>query len=342
MRGLIIFLFTLVAGAALGIYADRTEPTRAMIGEIYGSVFGGDVAVLDASGVEIARQHFGSEPFTNEDLEPFGIRKCLNRAAPETPVDPVWLDLEARRPSLNDQDPPLSFPDLMDHPGLVKFEAIQSPRGTERAHCAAARIAEHWFLTAAHCFEETDPGKQKPTYDVIAVTPSSDVRSDTTMVTPITGALCHASHGVTYYKYPNDVALFYLEDVSAFADVPLATLEHESMRLTGRNLSNAYYAAWGSNGGSRFLMGGPIAIREVGEAVLNGGGTGSVRPAVGDSGSPLYVDDGAGPIVVGVLSQANPGETFDSEVAVYVRVKAIRGWIERTIAMCEQDGAYVC
>ncbi|MEM9668472.1 MAG: trypsin-like serine protease [Pseudomonadota bacterium] len=342
MRGLIFFVLTLLIGAAAGIYADRNEPTRSLIGDLYGRLLGSNVVLTDNSGVEVAPRHFGSEPFTNEDLQLFSLRKCLKKPEREPPAGAVWLDPADRRPSLNDQVPPAVFPDLADHPGLVKFEIIQSPRGTERTHCAGVRISEHWFLTAAHCFEETDPGKRKPIYDVIAISQTEDVRTEGALATSITGAVCHASHGITYYKYPNDVALFYLDDVVAFEGVPIATLEDDDMRLNATSFDNAYYAAWGSNGGSRFLTGGPMRLDEIGEAVLNGAGSGSVSPAVGDSGSPLYVDYGDGPLVVGVLSQSNPGEAFDERVAVYVRVKSVRGWVERTMAMCEQNGRYVC
>ena len=344
MRGFVLFFLALMMGGALGIVADRRSPTKDYIDEVYGGLFGQPVPLMDENDVPIARTHFGATPFSDAALAPFGIRKCLNRVEPDAPDQlPVWLSPDERRPSLTDPDIPETFPDLAVHPGLIKIEIIQTPLGTERAHCGATRIAEHWFLTAAHCLESEDPNKAKPTYDVIAVTPATDVRGPDVTVVPVTGAVCHDNHGTSRFRYPNDIALFYLEDVTAFRDVPIATLESDSMRLTPDTLSELYYAAWGSNGGSRFLRGGAMEMREVGEAVLVGRGTEGVSPDVGDSGSPIYVRGQDGPIVVGLLSQVTPDPGPNAgRSAVYVRAKSARGWIERTMAMCEQNGTYVC
>ena len=47
-------------------------------------------------------------------------------------------------------------------------------------------------------------------------------------------------------------------------------------------------------------------------------------------------------MVVGVLSQVTQDEETLGDTGIYVRAKSVYDWIERTKAVCEKDGAYVC
>ena len=70
---------------------------------------------------------------------------------------------------------------------------------------------------------------------MIAVTPDVDVRSEAIAVQSLKGAVCHSAYGMNRQQYPNDIALFYLDDIAAFEDVEIAQLETMETRLLPRD-----------------------------------------------------------------------------------------------------------
>ncbi len=335
MRTFILVILSLVVGAGVGIVSDRTPPMSGWIETAYTDFF-------PSPDVFTPPLLNGFEPLSAAQLQPFSIESCFPRPAPIEITERPWLVRDYNTGGLVSRDELEASPDLSAYPGLIKIEGIRSPAGSEREHCAATRIDEHWFLTAAHCIIDLDITTAKPTYDVIAITPSDDTASDGTQVVGLSGALCHGAYGMSRGQYPNDIALFYLQDVSAFSAVEIAEIEAPALRLRTTDFTYAYISAWGKNGGTRYLQGGPVRISEVGEAILISERIGARGPNQGDSGAPLYIDFGAGPIVVGVLSQVTQDALERGDTGIYVRAKAMYDWIERTKAVCEQDGRYVC
>ena len=335
MRGFLLLVLGLLVGALVGVIADRISPTKEMIDPLA-------ERYLQSSPIaEETRLDFGQGPFSQEQLTSLGLEPCFPRADIEMPEEKPWLVREGGA-LIHDDYMPEPFPDLADYPGLIKIEGIRSALGSEREHCAAARIAEHWFLTAAHCIIDLDLETAKPTYDVIAITPAHDVRSEGVAVSSIHGAICHAAYGMNRQQYPNDVALFYVDDVSAFEEVAIAQLETSAMTLLPRDLTDTYVSGWGRNGQTRYLQGGPVTMTEVGEAVLIGDKVGTRGPNVGDSGAPLYAATPEGPLIIGVLSQVTQDRDQNGDRSIYIRTKTVYDWIERTMTVCEQDGQYIC
>jgi len=143
-------------------------------------------------------------------------------------------------------------------------------------------------------------------------------------------------------QYPNDIALIYLEDVSAFSEVAIASLESSQHDLIASDFQNTYISAWGKNGGTRFLQGGPVEMAEIGEAVLIADRIGEKGPNVGDRGAPLYLETDEGPLVIGTLSQVTQDTETNGDRSIYIRTKTVYDWVQRTMEICEQDGRYVC
>jgi hypothetical protein len=342
MRTLFLTLPLILLAALGGVVADRWVPTRSLIDTAYERLSPTPLPPDPGFPFQTPLEHWGNGPLTSETLLAFGVRNCLALEPVDASVRQGWFENYQGRTGSATANRPATFPALEQHPGIVKLELIHSPAGSDRSHCGATRVSEHWFMTAAHCFEDEDEGKRVPVYSAMVLTPSLDVHSAESALVPIDRALCHGAHGTSRYRYPNDVALFYVEDIAAFSAVPVARIEDEGLQLSMPDFENAYLAAWGRNGKSRYFQGGPVRLEEIGEAVLVSKRIGDQGPDVGDSGSPLYVDFGKGPVVVGLLSQVTRAEARQDDAAVYVRAKAVRAWIDRTMAICEQSGQYVC
>lgn len=346
MRILLLFLVSLLLGAVLGILADRTPETRALLDEIYQPASSLPAASPYAPLPDLGGLYYEArEPggiYDREDLATYGIKNCFYGWTDPMPLERPWLERSILGRGLTDMERPENFPELSDYPGLLKIEIIHSKLGSDREHCSAVRVDKHWFLTAAHCFETENPGRALPTFDAIAITPSLDVRSEGTQVVPIKGALCHAEHGVSRHRYSTDIALFYIEDVSVFENVEIAPLEHGGLFLNRGDFETAYISGWGRNGGSRYLQGGPVKVTLFGESVLVSERIGSRGPNVGDSGAPLYVDYGQGPLVVGILSQVTQDKDTLGETGIYIRAKSIRDWVARAKKVCEHESNYIC
>ncbi|MEO1303666.1 MAG: S1 family peptidase [Pseudomonadota bacterium] len=344
MRLFLIFFLALALGFFAALFGERAPSTK--------SLFETHVTPLVEQVISPpAPEPVATSPLplaadqafhARAELDAFGIRPCFPHTATEPPTEQPWLTRDTSAQALFDRGAIPPSPDLTDYPGLIKIEGIRSLDGDAREHCAAVRIAEHWFLTAAHCLSSAQFPAPQITYDAIAITPSDDVRSDTTEVAPIRGAICHTAYGQGRQSVMNDFALFYLDDVSAFAPVTIAALETPEDGLIPFDFRRTYIAGWGKNGGGRYLQGGPVNVIRAGEALLIAERIGTRGPNVGDSGAPLYLSRETGPIVVGVLSQVAQDSVENGERSIYVRAKSMHDWITRTLAICEQDGRYVC
>lgn len=332
MRTVLVFLFALTIGAALGVYGSRTEPTAGMIDEVLAS------PVEDETGPAVPLPD-GADNYERSVLTDLSIRTCFDEDVQFADDKPrLSLERGVKTPPANGE---WVFPDLSDYPGLVKLEKWKSELGTQREHCGAARIAGNWFMTASHCIGNDRVLGAAPN-DIVLLTPSVDSDGEGVVPVPATGAICHYDWGTDRHRYPNDIALVYVADASAFADVEIVAIESPDMQLRRSDLSGLYISGWGSNGNSRFLQGGPVAPFQVGDSVLVTQRIGGTGPDVGDSGSPLYTRVDGLPTVVGVLAAVQPGQSDTDRNAIFVRVKGVRGWLETTMALCEQEGRFVC
>lgn len=338
MRSFLLLIFGLIVGAIGALVAANVSPTKETLAPHLERLFPSSLAQPPLSQEDI---RLSESVFTPAQLAPLGIEPCFPRQTAMETTERPWLNRDVANSTLYGTELDV-FPDLSEYPGLIKIEGIRSTIGTQREHCAAVRVAEHWFLTAAHCIVDLDISTAKPTYDVIAVTPAVNVRGPDIQVQSVRGAVCHSAYGMNRQQYPNDVALFYLDDVTAFQDVAIANLETMAERLLPRDLSDVYIAGWGRNGGTQFLQGGPVRIVEPGEAVLVANKIGVRGPNVGDSGAPLYARTPNGPLVVGILSQVTQDEDQNGDSSIYVRSKSVFEWVQLTMAVCEQDGQYLC
>ncbi|MEO1406648.1 MAG: trypsin-like serine protease, partial [Pseudomonadota bacterium] len=135
-----------------------------------------------------------------------------------------------------------------DFPGIVKMEPRRRvAEGISSGHCGATRISQHWFVTAAHCLDNT--------YDEIELiaTPSS-LRSPLAIRVGAVASICHAAYGGATGNYANDIALVRVADgdVEALTDVPVARYGATASSLTRSAYPVARMAGWGltSFGGS--------------------------------------------------------------------------------------------
>ena len=339
MRAFLLLIFGLLLGLGGGIFATQVEPSKSFLQDRLEPFLPKEPIPEPKELLPLA---IGETHLSTEALAPFGIEPCFPRQEITEISERPWLNREVGAAGLVELSELPPSPDLSAYPGLIKIEGMRSQLGTEREHCAAVRVAEHWFLTAAHCIVDLDIRTARPTYDVIAITPSADVRSAETQVVPLTGAVCHGAYGMNRQQYPNDIGLFYLNDVTAFEGVEIASLETAALDLVPADFRETYIAGWGKNGGTRYLQGGPVTMAEIGEAVITADRVGPKGPNVGDSGAPLYLETPEGLIVIGTLSQVTQDENEDGYTSIYVRTKSVHDWIQRTMAICEQDGVYIC
>lgn len=232
---------------------------------------------------------------------------------------------------------------LASFPGIVKIEP-RTPRSdgfTTLNHCSATRIADNWFVTAAHCVDD-------PFDEIRLIGESENLRSPLAKTTTASLAICHAGYNGVPTGYANDLALVRLGDdhIADLQNVPIARFGETATPLAPANYPVADMAGWGLThyGGqlSNDLLSATLSITAAGPAIIQVASRGGSGPCAGDSGGPLYVTESDGSkTLVGVLSvveQNSTGEFCAGEYnGRYTNLQGYSDWIDNIISRCDAN-----
>lgn len=231
---------------------------------------------------------------------------------------------------------------LSTFPGIVKLEPEKDLPGgaVSNGHCGATRIAERWFVTAAHCLDSK-------TDRIEMVVGSAVLSAPTARRIEGVRAICHAAYGGAAERYANDVALIEVsaETAATLGDVPIAAMGPTALPFTPRNYPRAFVGGWGLtnfNAGtlSNELLSAELGVTSVGPALIQTASLNGSGPCIGDSGGPVYVAEADGTRrLVGVLSSVagNAQGQFcqgDYE-ARFTNLQGFSGWIGEVMAVCD-------
>ena len=236
--------------------------------------------------------------------------------------------------------------DRVNYPGIVKLEPKRRIPGTTRTssgHCSATRIADEWFITAAHCLDTE--------YDEVNIIAGVNRLNNPTAVRlTAQTTICHSSYGGSAEEYANDIALIKMAPaaVEFLENVPVAEYGLTDKLFGATNYPTVDMAGWGltsfSETISNELLEAQLKTNNVGPAIISIASIGGSGPCVGDSGGPLYVteDDGA-KVLVGVLSvvenNLSTGKFCEGQYnGRYTNLQGFLPWIDAVIGVCEGEG----
>ena len=237
---------------------------------------------------------------------------------------------------------------LASFPGLVKMEPREIlPGGAiSSGHCGATRIAENWFITAAHCLDDD--------YDeVVLVASSETLSSPLAKRVQARASLCHAAYGGAGDNYVNDIALLRVDDsvLVDLASVPIANFGATDKALVPFNYGEVSMAGWGLtsfNGSlSNELLSAELALTGTGPAAIGVESVEGSGPCIGDSGGPLFISEEDGTqTVIGVLSVVEQNlETRQfcegRYGARYTNLQGYDDWIRGVMTACD-SGTGLC
>lgn len=236
--------------------------------------------------------------------------------------------------------------DRADFPGIVKLEPRRRIPGTTRTssgHCAATRISDQWFVTAAHCLDTE--------YDSVNLVAGVNRLNDPTAKrVAAQTTICHSSYGGSAEEYANDIALIKLApDASAVLDnVPVANFGETQKLLGATNYPTVDMAGWGLTGFSgnlsNELLTAQLKTNNVGPAIISIASQNGAGPCVGDSGGPLFVTEADGSkTLVGVLSvvenNLSTGKFCEGDYnGRYTNLQGFQTWIDAVIEVCDSVG----
>lgn len=233
---------------------------------------------------------------------------------------------------------------LVNFPGIVKMEPRNTSLGgsVSSGHCSATRIADNWFVTAAHCVDE-------PYQEIKMISGSENIRSPMARIFMANQSICHGGYNGSANGYANDIALIRIasDQLETLGDVPIAAYGEPAKALVPINYETLDMAGWGltSFGGqlSTQLLGATLTLESAGPAVINVVSRAGAGPCIGDSGGPLFATEVDGTrTVVGVLSVVEQNRTTGQFCSGeykgrYTNLEGYKDWISSVIERCESD-----
>lgn len=227
-----------------------------------------------------------------------------------------------------------------DLPGIVKLEPEYdlAPDEISKGHCSATRIADGWFLTAAHCLSSG--------YDRIVLKVGSEsLISDNIRTIPVDYAVCHAGFRGQNNRYENDLSLLHISDdyLNDLTDVPVIEWGATREPFSVTQFRSARVGGWGlkTYGGelNDHLQKMELDILHIDDRRIRLSSRAGRGPCVGDSGGPLMVEEDGKPVLMGVLSTITSnqqGEMCSGQYfSNYTNLSGYRSWAYNTMAVCD-------
>lgn len=224
---------------------------------------------------------------------------------------------------------------------LVRVEGFFSP--ADRQFCGGTVVAPRWVMTAAHCLHDTFDQVLEPA-SLRVIAGITDLRAETAPEeTVVTSLFVHPAYDHVSEEAYHDIALL---ELATELDAPPVSLFTEDPEVLGT--ASATVVGWGATEFTtprravypdalhhamvplvpRAICNGPDSYDGyVGEGQLCAGFVeGGVDSCIGDSGGPLFIDDGEGVQQVGVVSYGR-GCAEPFYYGIYTGIPSYLGWI---------------
>ncbi|MEZ5997824.1 MAG: trypsin-like serine protease [Hyphomonas sp.] len=322
---------------------------------IPGDVPGGEL--VEAAGA-IPEEDMGGAPAiqvrqqtplaeTPRSLEELNARMCVAYNDPDTKTRDETLaaaaaaaDPEVRNRIFAVNEDASKEVSLADVPGIVKLRAysVYTDARKESFDCGAIRVADNWFVTAAHCLDQ-------PVDRLEILAGSEDLTDPATVVIEADLALCHEAFSPRQGWLVSDIALVRIPAPEKVPDkVKIAPMVVPGQRFNTVETPSLITAGWGWSRPftpsdtlrwTRVKLEAASASHLRVSSALGGG------PCQGDSGGPAYVESRGGLMLAGVVSSVEKnaqGEDCSGlYYANYTSLSAYRDWVDDIVQACLSD-----